>query len=73
MSKSALDAALLEAHRAADKPAIARAYARAAEAMGQDAAAFYLTHAYVYALDAGMPEAETYRQALIAAGAEPRD
>lgn len=69
--KSALDAALLAAHAAGDKKRIAQIYAKAADDMGAASAAFYLTHAYVFALDAGLPEAETYRRALVELGAEP--
>lgn len=49
-----LDAALLEAHAAGDLGALVTLYSQAAETAASDeAAGFYLTHAYVFALDAG--------------------
>ena len=55
--RDALDAALLAAHARGDKTALVSLYTQAAdgtEADGDiDAAAFYLTHGYVYALDLG--------------------
>lgn len=72
--RAALDAALLAAHAAADQPALVRLYGRAAEraeAAGEiDAACFYLTHAYVYALAAGAAEADALHDRLRAYGRE---
>lgn len=52
-----LDAALLDAHGRKDREALIELYTRAAdarEAEGQtEAADFYLTHAYVFALEGG--------------------
>ncbi|UWQ97491.1 hypothetical protein K3728_08240 [Rhodobacteraceae bacterium M385] len=46
-------------------------YMQAADAEAtQQGAAFYLTHAYVHALEAGDPVADTLKQRLIALGAE---
>ena len=58
MPDTGLDAALLQAHAASDTPLLSRLYTEAAdraEAEGKtDAACFYLTHAYVFALEAGL-------------------
>lgn len=55
-----LDVALLAAHRDGDEAALVRLYTLAAdrsEAEGRtDAACFYLTHAYVFALASGAPD-----------------
>lgn len=49
-----LDAQLLEAHAQGDKRRLAALYERAAdEAPSVDATCFFLTQAYVFALDAG--------------------
>jgi len=57
--RAVLDAALLSAHKVCDGTALAQLYtqaADAAEATGDvDATCFYLTHAYVFALEAGLP------------------
>jgi hypothetical protein len=67
----ALDAALERAHAAGDAPSLAALYARAAEiSPGPDAAAFFLTQAYVWALDAGEPAAADLHARLKAAGRE---
>jgi len=51
-----LDAQLLAAHAADDKPALVALYTKAADsAVSIDAACFYLTHAYVYALEIDDP------------------
>ena len=69
---SDLDARLLAAHAADDRPALIRLYAEAADAaVDADARGFYLTHAYVFALEAGAPEAEQLRAQLVAMGREP--
>ncbi|MEL6798821.1 MAG: hypothetical protein AAFO80_02990 [Pseudomonadota bacterium] len=57
-----LDAQLLAAHAADDRGALVRLYAEAGDAAevagDRDRAAFYLTHAYVFALEAGDARAE---------------
>jgi len=72
--RAELDAALIAAHGAGDQPRLAALYARAgdaAEAAGEiDAACFYLTHAYVFALAAGAPEAAALHARLLAYGRE---
>ena len=71
---SALGAALLRAHAAGDQRALVRLYTRAAdraEAAGEtDAACFYLTHAYVFALATDAAEADVLHARLKARGRE---
>jgi hypothetical protein len=60
-----LDERLLEAHERDDKPALVALYSEAAEAANsEEAQGFYLTHAYVFALDIGAAEAPALRQRL---------
>ena len=70
----ALDESLLAAHRDHDRLALIRLYTVAgnrAEAEGRDeAAGFYLTHAYVFALEAGTAAAAELHARLKAAGRE---
>jgi hypothetical protein len=70
----ALDAALLAAHAAGDEPALARLYAQAADAAetaGEvDAACFFLTQAYVFALSCGASRAGALHARLLAHGRE---
>ena len=64
-----LDRQLLEAHASGDKTLLVTLYAEAAEAAGTpEQTAFYLTHAWVFALEAGDPRAETYRTELVSHG-----
>ena len=64
-----LDAKLLAAHATGDKFALVSLYAEAAEATADPArAAFYLTHAWVFALESDDPRAETYRERLAEQG-----
>lgn len=66
-----LDQRLLAAHEAGDKPALVRLYAEAADhANDLDAACFYLTHAYIFALDAGHADAPKLHARLKAEGRE---
>ena len=68
---SDLNARLLAAHAADDRRALVQLYTRAGEeARDPDAAGFYLTHAYVYALELGAPEAEDLHARLVAQGRE---
>ncbi|MFK7762909.1 MAG: hypothetical protein AB8B62_06575 [Roseobacter sp.] len=68
---SVRDTELLAAHETADNRALVRLYAQAAdESATQEAAGFYLTHAYVFALEAGLPEAPDLRARLIDMGRE---
>ncbi|QDC08217.1 hypothetical protein FHY55_02685 [Oceanicola sp. D3] len=62
-----LEARLLAAHAAGDRAALAGLYAEAAEA-GGPGAGFFLTQAWVFALEAGLPVAEDYARQLRATG-----
>jgi len=65
----ALDAMLLAAHAADDRRALVALYTQAADqANDVDAACFYLTHAYIFALDIGDPAAEALHARLKAHG-----
>ncbi len=67
-----LDARLLAAHAANDRAALITLYAEAAVAADSaEARGFYLTHAYVFALEAGDTRAEGLKAELIAMGREP--
>ncbi len=69
MDRRALDDALLAAHQAGNRAALIALYAQAADD-GGPGAAFYLTHAYVFALEAGDSRAPALRQALVRMKAE---
>ncbi|MEM6610433.1 MAG: hypothetical protein AAF689_17875 [Pseudomonadota bacterium] len=71
MTRDDLNSALMEAFAADDRDRIAQLYAAAAEET-EDAseAAFFLTHAYVFALECGSPEAPNLRKKLVLLGAE---
>ena len=72
--RPALQARLLAAHTAGDMAALVTLYAEAGEncaAEGNiDAAAFYLTHAYIYALDLGDVRADALHARLVGWGRE---
>lgn len=72
--QSSLDAALIAAHSAGDGAEVARLYGEAAsqsEASGEiDEACFFWVNAYVFALEAGLEEAETFRAHLVRYGRE---
>jgi hypothetical protein len=64
-----LDAALLQAHQSDDRTALVRLYTQAADAAQDvDASCFYLTHAYVFALELGHADAPTLHARLVANG-----
>ncbi|NNK16612.1 MAG: hypothetical protein HKP51_06885 [Sulfitobacter sp.] len=66
-----LESALLAAHASGDTAALVTLYAQASEqAETVDMAGFYLTHAYVFALELNHPQASELRQRLIDAGRE---
>ena len=66
-----LDAALLDAHARHDRAALVTLYAQAADATRElDASCFYLTHAYVFALDTGDARADALRARLVSFGRE---
>lgn len=67
-----LDTRLLAAHDANDTVALVDLYTQAADQSDDiDAACFYLTHAYVFALELGSPMAVILRARLICHGREP--
>lgn len=66
-----LDARMIAAHEAGDAGALIRLYTLAAEhANSLDAACFFLTHAYVFALEAGAAAAADLHARLISHGRE---
>ena len=66
-----LDDALLAAHQAGDRAALVSLYREAAAgATSIDASCFYLTHAYVFALEIGDPRARDLHAELVAQGRE---
>lgn len=70
---SDLNEALLAAHMAGDNETLVTLYRQAGEAaldVDDVQGCFYLTHAYVFALEAGMAEAEDLRAMLVARGRE---
>ena len=68
---SLLDARLIAAHEAQDNRLLVSLYTEAADGAAlPEAAGFYLTHAYVFALEAGLPEAPALRRRLIGMGRE---
>jgi hypothetical protein len=70
-SASALDAALIAAHAAGDLSALVRLYAQAADGAEHGMAeAFFLTQAYVFALEAGSADAGPLLARLIDLGCE---
>ncbi|MCF6431453.1 MULTISPECIES: hypothetical protein [unclassified Leisingera] len=78
MERADLDRALLQAHEDKDNAELVRLYTlagdRAEEAGNIDAACFYLTHAFVFALEAGLPEARELNRRLAERGrAHPLD
>ena len=67
----ALHEAMLAAHESEDRKALIRLYTQAADAASDvDASCFFLTHAYVFALEIGAAEAPALRARLIAYGRE---
>ena len=66
-----LDTRMIAAHDAGDRRALIGLYAEAADrARDLDAACFYLTHAYVFALEAGASETVPLHARLKAYGRE---
>lgn len=67
----ALHRELLTAHQMRDLPGLVTLYAQAAETSDDiDEMCFFLTHAYIFALDAGDARAANLRARLVAAGRE---
>ena len=73
-TRAALDAALLAAHAEGDEAVLVRLYGQAANMAGAagetDAACFFLTQAYVFALATGAPQAGALHARLLAHGRE---
>jgi hypothetical protein len=68
---SDLDTAMIHAHETGDRRALIGLCAEAADRMNEiDAACFFLTHAYVFALEAGASEAGVLHARLKAQGRE---
>ncbi|MGH1576916.1 hypothetical protein [Planktotalea sp.] len=68
---SDLDQRLLEAHARQDHAALVTLYSEAAEmSEDEDSRGFYLTHAYIFALELGHPAASTLHGKLKATGRE---
>lgn len=65
-----LDARLLDAHARDDRAALIMLYAQAAADVPA-AEAFFLTQAYVYALERGAPQVPALRARLVELGSEP--
>ncbi|APG49060.1 hypothetical protein [Phaeobacter porticola] len=76
MNREDLDRALLIAHRDEDLAELVRLYTYAADAAEEvadiDRACFYLTHAFVFALESGAPEAEPLNARLANRGRATR-
>ena len=68
---STLEERLLAAHASGDEPALVELYREAAAtASDENAKAFFLTQAYVFALDCGDPTAPELKAELRALGRE---
>ncbi|WP_375265123.1 hypothetical protein [Planktotalea sp.] len=68
---STLDAQLLAAHEVDDRPALVRLYQDAAQmSFDENAAGFYLTHAYIFALELGHADTPALHAKLKAMGRE---
>lgn len=66
-----LDDDLLAAHESGDHWRLVTLYQQAAAETGDaEAAAFFLTHAHVFAMETGHPDAPALRQNLVAQGRE---
>lgn len=76
MNRENLETALLNAHDRRDVFELVRLYSIAADRAEQrddiDAACFFLTHAFVFALEAGAPEADRLNQRLADRGRAER-
>ena len=69
-----LDAALLAAHANDDKVALVDLYRQAANSADEpQAVSFYLTHAYIFALETAHPSAAELRARLVDMGCEDPD
>lgn len=66
-----LDDRMISAHAAQDRMALIKLYREAADSVNdRDASCFFLTHAYIFALEAGATEARNLHACLKAQGRE---
>ncbi|HKL45438.1 MAG TPA: hypothetical protein VJ906_04280 [Roseovarius sp.] len=66
-----LDDRMISAHAAQDRMALIKLYREAADSVNdRDASCFFLTHAYIFALEAGATEAQNLHARLKAQGRE---
>ena len=65
---AALDTALSDAHAAADGRTLVGLYAQAADMVAAPADAFFLTQAWIFALECGDPRADGIERTLRAQG-----
>lgn len=66
-----LDDRMISAHAAQDRMALIKLYREAADSVNdRDASCFFLTHAYIFALEAGTSEAQNLHARLKAQGRE---
>ena len=76
MDRAQLDASLLAAHEAGDHAALVRLYRQAGEEREEagdiDAACFYYTHAYVFALESGHEAASELLGRLVRHGRDAK-
>ncbi|MCR9138291.1 MAG: hypothetical protein NXI27_19990 [Alphaproteobacteria bacterium] len=76
MKPTALEDRLLAAHLRCDLDALVALYEEAADCQEADgkteAACFYLTHAFVFALEAGHPDADRLQRRLWQRGREQK-
>ena len=76
MDRDVLDKRLLHAHERHDLPELVKLYSLAAEKADREkddtAACFYLTHAFVFALESGAPEALHLNESLAERGRAKR-
>lgn len=71
VTKDRLDQAMLAAHEDGDYDQLVRLYTQAAqEASTAQAQSFYLTHAYVFALESDHPMCNALKARLVALGSE---
>jgi len=72
--RHSLDQALLAAHDTGDTAALVGLYTRAADlSVTDDARGFFLTQAYIFALDTGAAQTPTLRAELAAMGREANE
>jgi len=66
-----LNSRMIAAHKARDLHALVALYTEAAnDCNNVDATCFFLTHAYIFALETGAPEASELHHRLVAQGRE---